>query len=135
MSFDAFEDIVRVGRHLEKQLGQTLDNVEGKRRRQPHSGMIENKNEIVLTIEVPGVNKEDIQLSVGENSVEIKAGRKEESNEIGEGAARMERRAQYFYTQIQLPKAIEADGARAKYREGLLEITLPKKKRAQIEIE
>ena len=108
--------------------------------REPLSDVTETEDEIKISIEIPGVKKEDIQLDITEDSVEVKAESKHEEKEIGENFRRLERRYSGFYRMIPLPVPVETDKAKAKYENGILEITLPKKaearkKKSQIEIQ
>jgi HSP20 family protein len=67
----------------------------------------EKKNELNITAEMPGINKEDIELNATENEIIIKA----DSN------------ARKYYKFIKTPGPIDTDSAAAKYNNGVLEVT------------
>jgi HSP20 family protein len=80
-----------------------------------------------LSVDLPGFNKEDVEIEVSDDSVVIcaqkdRAEEKEEKNYV-----RRERTAQTFYRKLQLPENVRSEGAKANLTNGLLEITLPKK--------
>jgi len=82
--------------------------------RQPLTDVFEDKESIKLYIELPGVEKTDIQLNVSQGQAEIKA--------------------KNFYKTVDLPQAdIEVDKVVASYKNGVLEITVPKKKKIEPE--
>jgi HSP20 family protein len=78
--------------------------------------------------EVPGVSKEDIKVSVEGNRVSINAEVKEEKQ--AEDAGRMVRSERFYGQQSRsftLPQEVDDSTAQAKYHDGVLELTLPKK--------
>jgi HSP20 family protein len=98
----------------------------------------ETDTDVIVTIELPGVTKEDIELNVTSDRVEIKAEKKEEAEKEEEGYRAYKKQYAGFYRQVPLPQQVEPDHAKATYKNGVLEITLPKKevtKSTEIEIE
>jgi len=77
--------------------------------------------------EMPGVKKEDIQVSIEGNVVAISAEVKEEKEAKGESSLRRERYYGKQFRSFTLPLAVMDDQAVARYNEGVLELTLPKK--------
>jgi HSP20 family protein len=77
--------------------------------------------------ELPGFNKEDINIEVAEDSVTISAKKTQAEEEKNKNYIRRERSAQTYYRRIQLPEKIISDNAKANLKDGVLEITLPKK--------
>ena len=78
--------------------------------------------------EVPGVSKDDIKVSVEGNRVSINAEVKEEKQ--SEDAGRMVRSERFYgeqYRSFTLPQEVDDSAAQAKYHDGILELTLPKK--------
>lgn len=82
-----------------------------------------------VVAEVPGVNKDDIKVSVDGNRVSINAEIKEEkrADEAGGRMVRSERVYGQQYRSFTLPQEVDDAAAEAKYRDGILELTLPKK--------
>ncbi|HXV06417.1 MAG TPA: Hsp20/alpha crystallin family protein [Burkholderiales bacterium] len=88
----------------------------------------EDDKAYVVHAEVPGVKKEDIQVSIDGNQVSISAEVKREKEEKqGEKVLRTERYTGKVYRAFSLAQDVDQDGARAKYENGVLELTLPKR--------
>jgi HSP20 family protein len=88
----------------------------------------EDDKSYVVHAEVPGVKKEDIQVSIDGNQVSISAEVKREKEEKqGEKVIRTERYYGKVYRAFSLAQDVDQEGARAKYENGVLELTLPKK--------
>jgi len=96
--------------------------------RQPLIDLTDNGKEYLLKAEIPGINKEDLAIEVGENEIEIsgetKAEEKEEDKEGG--YIRRERRYSKFYRTLPLPDSVIADKAEAELKDGVLTVKLPK---------
>ncbi|MFN4226747.1 MAG: Hsp20/alpha crystallin family protein [Candidatus Ratteibacteria bacterium] len=86
----------------------------------------EDEDNIVLKAEIPGVNKEDISVSLTEDTVTI-SGRKEEEKKIEkENYFRKEIRTGTFSRSFTLPCSVDREKVKASYKNGVLEIVLPK---------
>jgi len=94
--------------------------------RRPATDVLDTGKEIVVTAELPGIDKEDIDISVEEDCVEIKAERKLEKEEKEEGYHYRERGYKSFYRKMGLPASVIPDKAEAQLNNGVLEIKLPK---------
>ncbi len=136
---DPFEEMRRMLDRMERLLEEPWDLGFGPVRvrfkgselegfRQPLADVFETDKEVVVTVELPGVRKEDIDVRVTESSVEIKAEVKGEIKEEKEGFYRAERTYQGFYRVIPLPTEVKANEAKATYNNGVLEIRIPKAK-------
>ncbi len=94
----------------------------------PPVDIYETDLDVVVKAELPGVNKEDIDVTIKENSVHLKAERKEEREDKTESIHRVER----FYGRIErvipLPAEVKPEEAKAEYKDGVLEIRIPKVK-------
>jgi HSP20 family protein len=84
-------------------------------------------NAYLMTAELPGVKKEDIDISIAGNQVTISAEAKQEKMAADAKEWCNERLYGKFSRSIQLPLEIEENGAEATYADGLLHLTLPKK--------
>jgi HSP20 family protein len=99
--------------------------------RMPHVDLVERDEEVVLRAEVPGVEKKDIDVSITGNSVTIKGQtRHEEKEEKGE-YYRCEISRGAFSRTVALPAPVDPDRANASFKDGILEITLPKVEKAK----
>lgn len=89
----------------------------------------ETDQSYMVTAEIPGVKKEDIKIDIDGNQVSISAETKKETEEkTGETVVRSERYYGQQYRSFTLANEIDDAKAEAKYRDGVLELTLPKKK-------
>ncbi len=90
------------------------------------SNVIETDDEIKVICEIPGVKKEDIKVSYHDDTLEIRVNKKEE--ELKEGARYILKEIKYgeFRKKIRLPVKVDIQKARASYKDGILEIILPK---------
>jgi len=92
----------------------------------------ENEKAYTLRAEVPGVRKEDINVTIDGDTVAISAEVKQEKDvKNGDRVLRSERYYGKLYRAFTLGQAVEEAGTHAKYADGVLELTLPKKAAAQ----
>ena len=98
---------------------------------QPLVDVVENKEGILLKVEIPGVKQEDINISIEENTLTVKGERKHESQVDEEGHSRFERSYGAFERSVLLPTTVDTDRVKASYKNGVLEIQLPKKEEAK----
>lgn len=96
--------------------------------RTPAVDLVDEGDEYKLHAEMPGINKEDVNLEIGENELEISAETKEEKKEGDEkkGYIRRERRYSKFYRRIPLPQQVDSEKAEAELKDGVLTVRLPK---------
>lgn len=98
----------------------------------------ETEKEYLIEAELPGVKKEEVDLSVEDENLSISVNRNEEINEEGTNYLHRERRTSSMSRRIHLANA-KADAINAKLEEGILTITIPKDEEAsavrKIEIE
>jgi HSP20 family protein len=92
----------------------------------------ENEKAYTLRAELPGVKKEDINVTIDGDTVAISAEVKHEKDvKNGDRVLRSERYYGKLYRAFTLGQAVEEAGTSAKYADGVLELTLPKKAAAQ----
>ena len=92
----------------------------------------ENEQAYVLRADIPGVKKNDINVSIDGDTVAISAEVKSEKDvKNGERVLRSERYFGKVYRAFTLGQAVDESGASAKYADGVLELTLPKKAAVQ----
>jgi len=106
--------------------------------RMPKVDVIDRENEIFIRAELPGVDKKDIDISMTDNTVTIKGEtRKEEKEEKGDYYRCETSRGSYTRT-LSLPADVNTDKANATFKDGVLELTMPKReeaKRRKIKVE
>jgi HSP20 family protein len=83
----------------------------------------EEDGELILSADMPGVEKEEINVKADEDSVEISAESKAEVTEENEKYLRRERRSRKFMRTVPWPKNIDPETVEAEYEDGVLEIS------------
>ena len=93
----------------------------------PAIDVTETDNEYLIKAEVPGVKKEDLDVSVQDGVLTINAESKYESEEKKEGRLiRQERRYGKYVRSMRLGKDVDSAKVKAEYKDGILELKLPK---------
>lgn len=104
----------------------------------PFVDIVENNGNIEVKAEIPGMKKEDIKVTVRDNVLSIVGERKQEQETKEKTFHRIESYYGKFNRNIRLPSEVEADKIKATYKDGILNITLPKPESAKpkkIEVE
>src|SRR5207249_11198311 len=91
----------------------------------PALDLYQNNDNVVAVIELPGMRKEEIEISLHDGTLTISGERKRESSSNGEKAERSERYIGTFRRSIALPTRVDASKVSATYRDGILTVTLP----------
>ena len=97
----------------------------------PAVDVAEEDNEYVVKIELPGVNKEDVKITLESNILTIRGEKKAEKETNEKNYHRMERSYGSFLRSFTLPTTVKNDKIDAEYRDGILSITLPKAEEAK----
>ncbi len=97
----------------------------------PAVDIYETKDDVVVKAELPGMNKEDIKINIVDNSLVIEGEKKQEKEIKEENYYRVERRYGAFRRVIDIPVPVKTEGIEATYKDGVLEIKLPKKEEAK----
>ena len=99
--------------------------------REPNLDLYEEKDQIVVKAELPGMNKDDIQVSISDNILTLKGEKKKEEEDTGKDYYRSERAYGAFIRTLPLPAEINPDKVQAAFKNGVLEIRLPKSEEAK----
>jgi HSP20 family protein len=91
----------------------------------------EEEDRLVLRAEIPGVSKDDIDVHVEHGTITLRGEKKQEKAVDGDGAYRVERFFGSFARSFALPTSVDPDKIKATYKDGLLEIVLPKAEEAR----
>ena len=97
----------------------------------PLVDVYEDEHNLVLKLEVPGVNEEDLNVSVENSTLTIQGERKFEKEEKEENFHRIERRYGSFTRTFKLPNSVDSDKVEASYEKGVLKIALAKRAEAK----
>lgn len=96
----------------------------------PALDLYQNNDNIVAIVELPGMRKEDIEISLQDGTLIISGERKEEATQEN-GATRTERAVGKFRRSITLPTRVDVNKVSATYKDGILTVTLPKAEEAK----
>lgn len=138
MIFDPFEEM----RRLQERLNRLFEDFERISPRivrfELPVDVIDEGDSIRVVADLPGFNKEDIEIWVENGDLVIKAERKEKEEEKERNYIRRERRYGRIYRRVSLPADVDVENVRASYNNGVLEVIIPKtekSKRRMIKIE
>ena len=92
----------------------------------------ESENSITVQVELPGIDPQDIDISVSDDTLTLKGETRENRIEEGETFRRMGKSIRSFSRSIELPCRITPEDAKASFKNGTLEIVLPKCKSKEI---
>lgn len=97
----------------------------------PRVDVIDRKADVLVRAELPGVDKKDLDVSLSENSVTIKGSTRQESKQEEGDYYRCEISQGAFMRTLLLPCAVDSEAAKASFKDGLLELVLPKREAAK----
>ena len=97
----------------------------------PRVDVTEDKKEVRISCELPGLEENDIDLTLSKDSLTIKGEKKQETEDKGKNYYHMERSYGTFQRTMPLPAEIDADKAEAEFKKGVLKVRLPKTVEAQ----
>ncbi len=106
----------------------------------PSVDIFEDKENVVVKAEIPGVKKEELEVNVTEDSVVLSGEKKKEEKVEEKDYYRYERSYGSFHRTLPLPTEVQSDKAKAQFKDGVLKITIPKtpeakKKEVKVKIE
>lgn len=111
--------------NLEKNYDELTNNSKGD---VPSVNIIENEKDFVIEFAAPGVKKEDFKINLDNQVLTVSREAEEEKEDKKENYTRREFVYKSFSRSFTLPKSVKFDEIAADYNEGILIITLPKKK-------
>jgi len=92
----------------------------------PALDLYQSNDNVIAVVELPGMRKEDIEISLHDGTLTISGERKRENSSNDDKAERTERYVGTFRRSIALPTRVDAGKVSATYRDGILTVTLPK---------
>jgi HSP20 family protein len=93
----------------------------------PSVDIYEDKDRLILEAELPGMNRDDFDISVENNVITLRGERKFEKKTDGDNYHRVERSYGSFTRSFTLPQTVTAEGATADFENGVLRVSLPKR--------
>ncbi|MER3456101.1 MAG: molecular chaperone [Thermus sp.] len=138
LRWDPFEEL----REMQRSIDRLFDELTGRRparRREAREPVVwepavevyETDHEVVVRAELPGVDPKSVNVTVQDNTLTVEAEAREEQEERGRNYLRRELRYGQFSRTVALPAEVKPDAAKATFRNGLLEVRVPKSERAK----
>jgi HSP20 family protein len=97
----------------------------------PALDVYEEKDEIVVKAELPGMDKNDIEVNISDSELTLKGEKKKEDKIEEDDYYRCERSYGAFIRSVELPTGVQADKVKASFKNGILEIRMPKTEEAK----
>lgn len=97
----------------------------------PSVDIYENKDQIVLEAELPGMKQDEFDLTIENNVITLRGERRFEKTDESDNYHRVERSYGSFTRSFTLPQTVSAEEAKAEYNNGVLRVTLPKREEAK----
>jgi HSP20 family protein len=138
-----FSDITRWERDMERMMEDFFGRrirpwwperwlrTEGIELTAPAVDLFEEKDDIVVKAELPGIDKNNIEVNLTNHTLTIKGEKKKEEEVKDENYYRAERSYGSFVRMLELPKDVHADKVKASFKNGILEVRLPKTEEAK----
>ena len=115
-----------MNRLFDSLFGRPATVLAGERMWAPLADTYETKDDLFVTLELPGIREKDVNVSITGDMLTVKGDRRFERDVTDEGYYRLERVYGKFERSIPLPIPVQVDKVKATYRDGVLEIRLPK---------
>ncbi len=96
----------------------------------PPVDITERDDALVLTAELPGMGKDDVEVELENNVLTLRGEKRSEHEEKEEGRHVYERQYGQFTRSFTLPRSVDADRIHARFRDGVLTVTMPKLERS-----
>lgn len=128
--WDPFDEIRKMQDYME-QMFRTFPMLEsrfGTGTLSPLTDVAEEDNKVIVTTDLPGVDRENVEINLRDNILVISAGKGKEEETEKEGYLRKERSFMRYYREIPLSDGVTEEGATAQLKNGVLTVTLPKTK-------
>jgi len=126
-----FEDILSNIKDMQQEVEKRVSEYAGSLPAKPSMDVIETDESIIIKTDLPGVSKENININLTEDSIDIKAKFEEESEVSGANFIKKERKYGEAQRSMVLPAKIKVKEASAKFDNGILTVELPKVEKAE----
>ena len=133
--WDPFDDLASLRESMDKLFEEFFtrrpDRIRAPVVWQPAIEAYETDGDVVVRAELPGIDPKQVEISVTEDTLTLKGEAKSEQEEKKRNYYRRELRYGSFVRSIALPSGVQGDKASASYKNGILEIRVPKSERAK----
>ena len=123
-------ELQSIQQEMNRLFGTFLDpqsGVEGGGRRWiPATDLVEEGDHYVLRADLPGVGEDDVKVELEDNVLTVSGERKSEHEQRKNGYYRIERASGRFARSLTLPEGVDADSIKARFENGVLEVSIPK---------
>lgn len=136
VKWDPFRDLLSIQDRMNKLFEQTLSRSRAEEGIAPSTwtpavDIYETPEAIVLQADLPGLRREDIDIQIQDNTLALRGERRFAKDVREENYLRIERAYGAFQRSFTLPATIQQENIRAVFRDGILELTLPKAEEAK----
>lgn len=100
----------------------------------PHTDVTDTDEAVEVSVELPGMDEKDIDVSLNDDVLTIRGEKKAEREEKKKGYYLAERSYGSFYRRIPLPPGVDPEKAEAQFKKGVLTVSLPKTPEAQAKV-
>jgi HSP20 family protein len=132
--WDPFRDLMSIQNEMNRLFGRTYGGDVGESTRgawTPALDVFETQEKFVITMELPGVSPDDVDISVEDSTLMVRGERKFYSEQQEESFLRIERRFGEFTRSLTLPSTADAESIQASFDQGVLTIEIPKREEAK----
>jgi HSP20 family protein len=140
VKWDPFRELEDVSNRLNRIFGRSLARIEGGQDMlkmadwSPSADISETETEYVIKAEIPGVNKEDVKVTIENGLLTIQGERKMEKEEKGKKFHRVERSYGSFVRNFRMPDDADENSIKAEFKDGMLTVTLGKSAKAKSKV-
>ncbi len=140
--WDPFRELLDLQNETERLLGSSMESLPERLSREavwiPSMDVTEDENAVNIKMDIPGVKQPDVDVSISDNILIVKGTRKGEEETKNKKVHRLERFYGSFQRSLALPDYVDVSKIEASYKDGMLEIRIPKSehvKPRQIKVE
>lgn len=137
VKWDPFRELEDVSNHLNRIFGRFPARTESGREVltmadwMPTVDISETDTAYLIKGEIPGVNKEDVKITIEDGMITMRGERKQEKEEKNKKFHRIERSYGSFYRSFRLPDDVDESAVKAEFKDGMINVTLPKSAKSQ----
>lgn len=137
--FEPFRDLATLHDRIDRLFEDSLDRIRSdwigealeRTAWSPAVDIVETENDIVLKADLPGIDPKDVDIQVQNGTLTLKGERRFESDVKEDNYRRVERAYGSFVRSFALPRTVDAEKVEAEYRNGVLQMKLPKRAEAK----
>lgn len=136
LKWDPLRDLLSIQDRMNRLFEQTLSRSRAEERVtastwSPAVDIYETPETIIMKADLPGLSREDIEIQIRDNTLSLRGERRFAKDVQQENYLRIERASGAFQRNFTLPATVQQDQIRATFRDGVLELTLPKAEEAK----